>query len=310
MRILLTGASGLIGSAVYAGLTEHDVIRLGRVGSNCDIFFDLTDLSNCPAFPSCDALVHCAGVVDEDFATGSVGNITKILRGAEELAIRAREAGAKYVFYVSSSHVYGKQEGVVDENSPPNPLSYYAIAHFCTEQIFRKIFSTDDCRVIVLRPNAVFGRLPSLRRFRRWNLIPFSFPLEAYAYGRITLRSSGEQMRNFVSSSAIAETICRELSLPLQAPPLINVIGVTTESVYSYAQRCADRFSKITGSKCAVVRPSIDIAAGSYESFFYASRFCCIDEIFSSNDHLDQLIQSLIQHGNWLIEQLKKTRDV
>lgn len=309
MRILLTGASGLIGSAVHARLAEHDIIRLGRVRSNCDCFFDLTDFSNCPAFPSSDALVHCAGVVDEDFADGSIGNLTRILTGAEGLAIRAREAGAKYVFYVSSSHVYGNQEGAVDENSPPNPSTNYAIAHFCTEQIFRKIFSTEDCRVIVLRPNAVFGPLPNLRGFRRWNLIPFSFPLEAYAYSKITLRSSGEQMRNFVSSGAIAETICRELVSPLVAPPLINVIGVTTESVYSYAQRCADRFFKITGSRCAVVRPSPDFAAGSYAPFIYASRFGCVDEIFSSNDHLDQLIQSLSQHGNWLIEQLKKTRD-
>ena len=306
MRILLTGATGLIGSAVHASLSAHDVIRLGRDRPCCDCFADLSDLRNCETFPSCDALVHCAGVVDEDFADGSLGNLSRLLAGAEGLALRAREAGAKYAIYVSSSHVYGKQEGVIDENSPPSPMSYYAMAHFCTEQIFKKVFSAEDSRVVVLRPNAVYGPLPDLQRFRRWSLIPFSFPRDAYVHGEITLRSSGEQMRNFVSSSTIAEIVRRELEAPLQAPPVINVLGSTTESVFSYAQRCARSLFRITGRQCAVVRPAVNSPVISSSEFCYGSRFGRAEEKFCPDDHLDQLMLRFSQNSDWLNEQAKK----
>lgn len=302
MRILLTGASGLIGSAVFSRLFAHEVIRLGRDRSSCDYLADLSDLNNCQPFPSCDALVHCAGVVDEDFVDGSLGNLTKVLASAEGLARRAREAGARYAVYISSSHVYGKQEGRVDESCPPNPLSYYAMAHFCTEQIFKKIFSAEDCRVAVLRPNAVYGPLMDLPRFRRWSLIPFSFPLEAYLRGQITLRSSGEQMRNFVSSNTIAETVRSQLDAPLQMPAALNVIGGTTESVYSFAQRCARRFSWIEGRSCNIARPSFESSLGCSPPFRYDSRFASSAESHCLDEHLDQLFLRFKENSDCLKE--------
>ncbi|WP_233865319.1 NAD-dependent epimerase/dehydratase family protein [Paraburkholderia adhaesiva] len=306
MRILLTGASGLIGSAVYASLKTHECFRLGRDLSKADCLCDLSDLANCQIFPACDALVHCAGVVDEDFADGAISNLTKILAGAEGLAQRAKKAGAKIAIYVSSSHVYGKQEGTIDESRPPNPLSYYAIAHFCTEQIFRKVFSDEDCQVVVLRPNAVYGALPDFRRFRRWSLIPFSFPLEAYMRGQITLRSSGEQRRNFVSSRSIAETICRILDTPSKMPAIINVLGNITESVYQYAERSADSLFRISGRHCAVVRPSVDSPTNKPKPLCYASKFSQVQETISPDEHLDQLMLQFTQDSGWLMERHKE----
>lgn len=301
MRILLTGASGLIGSAVYASLKTHETIRLGRDLSKADYLCDLSNLENCQSFPASDALVHCAGAVDEDFAGGAIENLTKILAGAEGLAQRAKQAGARIAIYVSSSHVYGKQEGTIDESRPPDPLSYYAMAHFCTEQIFKKVFSGEDCKVVVLRPNAVYGALPDLRRFRRWSLIPFSFPLEAYKHGQITLRSSGEQRRNFVSSHSIAETIFRILDTPFAMPAVINVLGNTTESVYQYAERSAKSLFRLTDGHCAVVRPSVDSTTETPNPFCYASQFSQVREAISPDEHLDQLMRQLSQNADWLM---------
>src|SRR4051812_47111847 len=68
MRVALTGSSGLIGSAVAAALrsAEHEVLVLGR-GADAALQFDVANPRLVPgALRGCGALVHCAGVTDED----------------------------------------------------------------------------------------------------------------------------------------------------------------------------------------------------------------------------------------------------
>jgi len=257
MRILLTGATGLIGSAVYAALVQrHEVIRLGRSREHCDFLLDLANLGSGP-LPPCDVLIHCAGVVDEDFRDQSLERLSLILNGADYLAKASSKAGAKRVVYISSSHVYGRQEKRIDEGSSVNPLSYYAITHYDTEQLFKKYFSGVKQATLILRPNAVFGSLPDLKKFSRWTLIPFSFPLEAWTRKTITLKSTGEQKRNFVSSASIAQIISDWIEKPLPVQNNIcHPVGRVTESIFDFAQRCVRVAAGITSLDYTVKRPA------------------------------------------------------
>ena len=65
-KVAVTGAKGLIGSAVAAGLVArgHSVLTLGRGAGNA-VTLDLTD-RQLPTLPPIDALIHCAGVTDEE----------------------------------------------------------------------------------------------------------------------------------------------------------------------------------------------------------------------------------------------------
>lgn len=255
MRILLTGATGLIGQAAAARLSaDHEIITLGR-SEAADLRADLSDPAAVAALdiPVIDALVHCAGVVDEDFHYNPERAMAMAVFGADALVIRACKAGATRLAYISSAHVYGPMVHRIDEASPLNPVSNYAIAHFATEQVFRRQ-ATGAVAALALRPCAVFGDLADPAGFRRWSLIPFSFPREAMQRHQITIRSTGEQRRNFVGTADIAATLMAWLSLPTPGWSAINPLGAFTGTVFQFAQLCAEVSQDMTGIPCAIAR--------------------------------------------------------
>jgi UDP-glucose 4-epimerase len=256
MRIAITGATGLIGHAVAAGLAAagHELVRLGR-GEDADVRIDLAQARGVPAeaLARCEALVHAAGVTDEDFADRERA-FRKALFGAEALLTAARAAGVRRLVYFSSAHVYGALEGAIDETRPPNPLSDYAIAHYATEQLFRRSAAQSGAFALAARPCAVFGMPPSLAKFARWSLIPFDFPRQALE-GRIVLKTAGLQRRNFVSTEGLARLAGWWLEQDAPRASLANAPGPHEMTVYDFALLCARIASEETGRHCAVERP-------------------------------------------------------
>ncbi|ESQ89439.1 NAD-dependent epimerase/dehydratase family protein [Asticcacaulis benevestitus] len=258
-KILLSGATGLIGSAVFNKVeAEYDVTTIGRNNRN-DI---LADLSKPDSFANLDiervdTLIHCAGVVDEDFKENPEQAFSMAVLGANSLVEAAARAGAKKFVYISSAHVYGPMIGHVDESTPVNPISDYAIAHFATEQVFRRKANT-TASVLAVRPCAVFGHLESPGAFRRWGLIPFSFPRDAAMHQKITIRSTGEQRRNFVGTEDIASVILSWLKKPKLGFAAVNPTGSTSCSVYQFAQLCAASVKERYGLDCEIERVTPD----------------------------------------------------
>ena len=280
MRILLTGATGLIGAAVADRLRpQHALHTLGRQAKLVDEAVDLSDPAQIARLklPASDCLVHCAGVIDEDFKSDPMAAYRRATLGAEALLHATAKSGSRRFIYISSTHVYGAQAGMKSEDSPADPQSHYALAHFCTEQLFRRHAANCQGSFAALRPNAVYGLPAHPESFQRWSLIPFSFPREAKAEGRITLKSSGLQKRNFVSTTAIADIVARCAAGDLaEASGAINVLGAETESVYEFAQRCRKIAEELLGRPCKVERPqsSLDSPdAGIGSDFSLVSRF-------------------------------------
>lgn len=256
----MTGVSGLIGSAVVRLLEhDHEIVKVGRRDGD-DVVLDLSDESTWDRadFPQIDALVHCAGVVDEDIRDHADLAWKKAVGGANRLVDAALHAGARHLVYISSAHVYGPLVGRVDESRASNPVSDYAIAHYATEQIFRRRAS-DQVRVSALRPCAVFGLLPDPERFRRWSLVPFAVPRDAVSGGEIRIRSSGEQRRNFVGNDDIARVVARWLGEDGQGWSVLNPIGLLDASIAEVAQICAEEAESVTGRPCQVFRGGPDV---------------------------------------------------
>jgi UDP-glucose 4-epimerase len=259
MRIAVTGSTGLIGSAVARRLrATHEVVTVGR-RSISDVQVDLGDPGAVAQMRTghLDALVHCAGVTDEDFRDDPEGALRMAVFGAAALVSSAVAAGATRLVYVSSAHSYGPLVGVVDEDTAVNPVSDYAIAHFATEQVFRRQVK-DDVAAVVLRPCAVFGDLADVDRFRRWSLIPFSFPRDAVVHGAIALKSTGEQRRNFVGTEDIAGCCERWLNGEPSGWGVLNPVGELTTSVHEFAQMCASVAEELSGQPCTVSRVTPD----------------------------------------------------
>jgi len=272
MRLLLTGATGLIGQAMRAEFaTDHEIITLGR-HENTAVRLDLADSASITsaALPPADVLIHCAGVVDEDFREDPERAFRMALFGADKLARKALDAGVSKLIYLSSAHVYGPMVGHIDESSAINPVSDYAIAHLATEQVFRRLASS-SVGVLALRPCAVFGQLRAPQAFRRWSLIPFAFPKEAAKNRKIVIRSTGEQRRNFVGTRDISGTARAWLQTDPTGWQAINPLGSLSASVFQFAQLCAQVSDELLDGNCQIERVTPNGKTAG-DDFDYASR--------------------------------------
>jgi len=296
MKIALSGGSGLIGSAIYQNLAKvHEVVQLGRRESS-DIWVDFSKLETITTvnFQNCEALIHCAGITDEDFKTNPVSAYIQSTLGIAMLLENAIKQGVRYVVYISSSHVYGPQIGLITENCPPNPLNDYAIAHYATEQTIKRqvLNSKGQVKALILRPNAVFGELIQPENFDRWTLIPFSFPLEAVYQQNIVLKSYGDQRRNFISTIDLAKYVSQFLETAIQFDPftLVNPIGTETLSIYDFALQCAAIYTNLTHQSCQVSRPEL-LGHEQNNDFVYQS----IHSYYQSTEKLVDYLLSFTQ---------------
>jgi len=137
MRVLVTGASGLVGSHVAAALAaEGHTVRClardhGRLKTALAPFSiayevatgDMTDtLAVSKAVDGCDSLVHAAAVVGVHRATAD-GTDTNLL-GSQIVMSAAAEAGADPIVYTSSVSAYlPTEESLLTADSPLSEAS-------------------------------------------------------------------------------------------------------------------------------------------------------------------------------------------
>lgn len=296
LAIAITGTTGLIGHAIAERLRTqgHRIVAIGR-DPRAQVRFDLADPAplHADALAGCEALVHAAGVTDEDFANAPRARV-KAGRGAATLLDAARSAGVRRFAYVSSAHVYGPLEGRIDESRLPDPRSDYARAHLETEALFREAGDASGNRALIARPCAAYGMPPSLARFARWSLIPFDFPRQALT-GRIVLKSHGAQRRNFVPAEGLGNLVGWWLAQPLDGVTIANAPGKDEMAVYDFARLCATIVNRRTGRACEVVRPPPPDRHP--EPFEYRTRVGGHLPGPSLEEHVERLVRTLLQES-------------
>lgn len=295
-QIAILGASGMIGSAIAKELNDngHTLRTLGRSSSNQR----LLDLYNPDAiepsvFEGCDTLIHAAGVIDEDFKTSSREGFLKGTYAAKKISESAFDAGVRTFVYISSAHIYGPLNGALSENSPPNPISDYAISHYATEQIMRRTANKDKSgRILILRPCATYGVPAEIKRFQRWTLIPFQFPQKIVRDRKIELWAGSNKIsRNYISAKGIGEHVAQYVSAGTNGVTIRNPVGAYAASVYDFAKLNAAIYIRLTGNTCDVIMPPDDVPAPP--ALVYTSTSPTQYNGQSIEDFIEQMISAL-----------------
>ena len=173
MRALVVGASGFIGSHLTDRLVSDgaDVRALVRAGSDTThleklgvrrFIGDLEDRGSIgPAVSGCDVVFHVAAARGAG-GVGHSGCRASDVEGTEHLALAAAREGARLV-YASSRGVYGAVRGIIDEETPLAPNTFYRQSKVEAERRLMALAATGSLRLIVLRVPSVIGS-----RARSW----------------------------------------------------------------------------------------------------------------------------------------------
>lgn len=239
-RVLVTGHAGYVGCIVVPMLIEagHDV-----VGMDINLFAACTFSTPPPPVPALDrdirdadaddlagfdAVVHLAGLSNDPLGDLDPDLTGEINRAASiHLAEEAKAAGVGRFLFSSSCSVYGAAgEDWVDENSPFNPVSPYAVAKVETEEGLSEL-ADSSFSPVYLRHATAYGVSPRLR----FDLVLNNLMAWACGTGIVRLNSDGVAWRPLVHVEDIARAFLAILDAPREAVhgEAFNV-GVTKEN--------------------------------------------------------------------------------
>lgn len=220
MRILISGASGYLGSRLCKALNkQHHIIALTRnpdkfnhfnekiadeiiilksfnhnflekvIDSKPEIFIHLISLdssaSNSNPLSSFDV---------------NVGNTFKLLNHLKD------SKTLKKFIYFSTIHVYNSSLKKIDELTKPNPNNFYSLTHFLSEEIINYFNNEANFKCINLRLSNSYGE-PVFENENCSKLVVNELVKSANEKKVISLNGEGSTSRDFIHYSDICDAI-------------------------------------------------------------------------------------------------------
>jgi nucleoside-diphosphate-sugar epimerase len=227
MKIVLTGCDGYLGSLLGPELLckGHEVTgvdtgfyregTLYRAGGTVPLTMtkDLRQIG-VEDLRGAEAVVHLAELSNDPLGQ-LLPNITYDInhKGSIRLAEIARQAGVQRFVYTSSCSVYGVAESdYVDETSPVNPQTAYAICKTLVERDLKPMAS-DRFSPTVLRNATAYGASPHMR----FDIVLNNLSGLAWTTKEIRMTSDGTPWRPLVHGLDIARAIIAVLEAPREA---------------------------------------------------------------------------------------------
>lgn len=224
MRILITGTDGYLGCLLAPLLMAdgHEVVGLDTGyyrngwlynGVECSpqtLTKDMRELAE-EDLAGFDAVVAMAELSNDPIGD-LIGEVTYDINhaGSVHVARTAKAAGVARFVYMSSCSVYGVAEGTVDESSPIDPQTAYAICKSLVEQEVAQV-ADDGFHPTYLRNATAFGASPR----QRFDIVLNNLAGLAWTERNIAMTSDGTPWRPMVHALDIAKAVRVILEAPV-----------------------------------------------------------------------------------------------
>ena len=221
MRVLITGGAGYIGTELVYSLANensieeiiifdnlsrdnHNLFIKSKVPNATKVRFHRGELLDSrelgKVLDGINIVYHLAAKVTTPFANTDPHFYEQVNHwGTAELVYALEKSSVEKLIYTSSTSVYGSSTKSVDENTPPNPKTFYGISKMRGEEHVQRL--KDKMKTYILRSGNVYGYSKSMR----FDAVINKFIFEANYSKRITINGDGKQHRSFIHIDQITK---------------------------------------------------------------------------------------------------------
>ena len=220
LKILITGGLGYLGGRVADSLKRNfpeTTIILGTRRKIRDIpdwaeSFKIIHLDICDslsiekAVVGSDTVVHLAALNEHESIKDIEAAWKTNALGTQALLSAANRKGVQRFVYFSTFHVYGDHKETIIENSSTRSHHPYAATHRAAEDMIRFYQYYKNMDTLILRLSNGFG-YPMDIGIDRWTLVFNDLCRQAITSGKMVLKSSGKQHRDFISLHDVSAAV-------------------------------------------------------------------------------------------------------
>jgi UDP-glucose 4-epimerase len=266
--IQVTGAGGYVGGRLVQALGEEGAEvraivrepapRLGIPETVCDLATaDEAELVD--ACAGVETIVHLAGENEVMAAREPAAALASTLVATERLFEAAAKADVRRLVYLSTVHVYGERMvpgAELTEELRAEPRSSYAISRLASEHVAASL--AGGAELVILRLTNSVGA-PDAPEVDRWTLVANDLCRQGATSGRLELRSSGVQWRDFVALGDVCSIIAAAGRVgPGALPPgTYNLGSGTPTTVRALAEMVQDAFERAGEARPPLTAPDL-----------------------------------------------------
>ncbi len=261
MNILITGGLGYIGGRVACYIkdkapdsnifltTRNKNRKLPSWSEEFTVLqMNVTDagsIVDCLKDRGIDVIIHLAALNEIDSLKDPESALEVNTKGTYKLLNIANTYNVNKVIFFSTFHVYGDTaDTVITEETLPKPFHPYAITHKAAEDFVKYFNHYHDMKTLIFRVSNGYG-YPEDINVDRWTLVFNDICRQAVTGGKITLKSSGKQYRDFVSLHDVARAVYHFVYVVPDEweNGIYNLGGDCVMSILDVAQKISDVYN-------------------------------------------------------------------
>jgi dTDP-4-dehydrorhamnose reductase len=239
VRILVTGASGLLGSKIIKKATDAGYKTFSGYLNNKPKFGQpfLLNLNNRSSISKTitqinpDVVIHCAALTDVDLCETDRDLARKINSQSTKIVAEVSNQLGAYMTLISTDYVFDGLKGDYKEIDQVNPINFYGHSKLLAEKSITKI----NQDYLIVRTSVIYGDKPASGK------INFALWLIDCLKRRREVKIVTDQFASPTLNTNLADMILEACEKKLNG--IYHMAGASKASRYEFAIKLAEKFN-------------------------------------------------------------------